>query len=531
MAKDLPTYVINRACDTDRLARFEASATAAVSGGFTRVNGLDGHNPDAPLFLYRDMVGPSFWGQDQIKPGAFACYLSHMAAWARMLGEGHEAALICEDDIALTGDLTALATQVARHHDFDVIFANDRMTDWRGLASAEADGPLISAQMVIDRMHGMKAAPGTNGLARGPGADAYVISARGAEAMLERSRKLGVIAGVDWMLLAQGLTTGGLAAEAGENWPELAFLSPQMSEPPLTVLVAEAPIGLQGDAPSAIMHKITAPIARFCAADPVVRLEKDAGPQAIRAPLAFPKGPSEDPLFVTLSEGRLPEEPALAMMARWMPPGGMFIDIGAHVGTHTLFMLRHGGAGAAVAFEINKRVIGLLNLAVEANNLSDRVDLTQLGIAAGEERGKKEMFGAKREYSNARLREGFVEDIRVRPGAALLRDVAPDMIKIDVNGEERDVLKGLRKTLKQRRPLLAIDLTRLKSQKVFLFLERIGYREVERATWREGEGEDEMVRQVAMFSAGPIRDVKPHDEDTRPSDANEPTSEVQSLKT
>lgn len=502
MAEDLPVYVINRADDADRLAQFAATAPDE----FTRVNGLDGHDPDAPLFLYRDMVGASFWGKDEIKPGAFACYLSHMAAWTRMLGDGHEAALICEDDVALSGDLKALTKQAERHGDFDVIFANDRMTDWRALAPAKGDSRLITAQKVIDRMRGLKAAPGADGLARGPGADAYVISARGAAAMLERSRKLGVVAGVDWMLLAQGLTH-----HEGENWPELAFLGQQIREPSLTVLVADVPIGHQTDMPSAIAHKITKPIATICTGQPVARLEKDAGPRAPGAPLAFPKGPSEDPVFALLNEGELPEAPALAMMARWMPPGGMFVDIGAHVGVHTLFMLRHGGAGAALVLEINKRVISLLRKAIEANNLSDRVDLSLLGIAAGEVRGKKEMVGPKREYANARLREGFVEDIRVRPGAALVRDTPPDMIKIDVNGEERDVLKGLRKTLKQRRPLLAIDLTRSKSQKVFPFLERMGYREGERVTWTEGEGEDEILRQVAMFSAGPIRDVKPNE--------------------
>lgn len=517
MAKDLPVYVINRAGDTDRLAQFEAAASV----GFTRVNALDGHDPDAPMFLYRDMIGPSFWGRDEIKPGAFACYLSHMAAWTRMLGEGHEAALICEDDVAVTGDIKALATQAARHGDYDVIFANQRMTDWRALAPAKGDTRLIPAQTVIERMRNEGAAPGTNGVARGPGADAYVISARGAAAMLERSQKHGVIAGVDWVLLAQGLQR-----QDDETWPELAFLAPYVDAPPLTVLVADTPVAAMANLPSAISHKVTVPLAGICEADPVVRLEKDAGPQPAGAPLAFPKGPSEDSVFVTLSEGRLPEEPALAMMARWMPPGGHFVDIGAHVGTHTLFMLRHGGAGSALPLEVNKRVISLLRKAVDANNLGDSVDLSQLGVAAGELRGKKEMFGPKREYSNARLREGFVEDIRVRPGAALVRDTPPDMIKIDVNGEERDVLKGLRKTLKQRRPLLVIDLTRPKSQKVFPFLERMGYREVERVSWPEDDGEDQVLRQIGMFSAGPIRDVKRNDADDGGGTSNKVNSEA-----
>lgn len=496
MANGLPVYVINRARDTGRIERFKEAAPEE----FTRIPALDGHDPDAPLFLYRDMLGDSFWGRDDIKPGAFACYLSHMNAWAHMLGEGHEAALICEDDVALTGDLKRLAAQAARHADYDVIFANDRMTAWRALGAQKSDTKLIAAQTVVDRMRTARVSPGAEGLAKGPGADAYVISARGAATLLERSRRHGVIAGVDWMLLAHGLE-----AASDESWPELAFLAPQTGEP-LTVLVADEPVGVQTGQPSAISHKTTTPITALGAADPVVRLEKGAGPQPEGAPLAIPKGPSEDPVFEILREGRLPEEPALALMARWMPEGGVFVDIGAHVGTHSLFMLRHGGAGRAVLIECNKRVLPLLKAAVEANNMADRVDLDLLGVGAGEERGKKEMVGPKRAYSAARLREGFVEDIRVRPGAALLRDVDPHMIKIDVNGEERDTLKGLRKILKQRRPLLAIDLTKPKSQKVFPFLERMAYREAERVTWSEQDGEDQILRQFVIFTAGPIKE-------------------------
>lgn len=510
MAKDLPVYVINRACDQDRLAAFSTSAP----GAFTRIPAIDAHDPDAPLFLYRDLVGKTFWGERDIKPGAFGCYLSHMNAWARMLGEQHEAALICEDDITLTGDLKRLTAQARRHGDYDIIFANDRMTKWRASGDQKSDNRLIPAQTVIERLQTSEVAPGENDIARAPGADAYVISARGAAAMLQRSRRMGIVAGVDWVMLAQGL-----AAHPEGKWPELAFLADLLSEDPLTVLVTDNAIGKQGDWPSTISHKTTRPLEGFCESTPVVRHEKGAKPQPQGAPLAFPKGPTEDPVFVTLAEGRLHEEPALALMARWMPDGGTFVDIGAHVGTHSLFMVRHGGAGRAVPIECNKRVIPLLRRAVEANSLEDRFDLTRLGIAVGEERGKKEMVGAKREYSAARLREGFVEDIRVRPTGAMLRDTDPHMIKVDVNGEERDVLKGMRKILRKRRPLLAIDLSRPKSQKVFPFLERLGYHEAERVLWSEGEGDEKLHKVFAIFSAGPIRETTDAEADAKPDGA------------
>ena len=71
-------YVINRRCDTDRLAQFTASA-AGFGLEFERIAAFDGHDPMAPFFLYRDLLSDEFWGKDAIKPGAFACYLSHIA--------------------------------------------------------------------------------------------------------------------------------------------------------------------------------------------------------------------------------------------------------------------------------------------------------------------------------------------------------------------------------------------------------------------------------------------------------------------
>ena len=136
---------------------------------------------------------------------------------------------------------------------------------------------------------------------------------------------------------------------------------------------------------------------------------------------------------------------------------------------------------------------------VKLNGLRDRVDLEHLGVGLAEERGKQEAFGSKKNLSNNRLREGFVEKINTRPADVLLREADVDMIKIDVGGDERDVLKGLRKTIKRKRPILALDLTRPKSKKALPLVERLGYVERERVEWHDAEGD----RIVAIFTTHP----------------------------
>ena len=61
------------------------------------------------------------------------------------------------------------------------------------------------------------------------------------------------------------------------------------------------------------------------------------------------------------------------------------------------------------------------------------------------------------------------------------------------------MLKGLRKTIKRKRPILALDLTRPKTKKALPLVERLGYVERERVEWHDAEGD----RIVAIFTAHP----------------------------
>ncbi|MEL6792970.1 MAG: glycosyltransferase family 25 protein, partial [Pseudomonadota bacterium] len=196
-----PVYVVNRAVDEDRMAGF-AAAAEALGVAFTRIEAMDGHDPDAPLFLYRDLIRDGFWGEDRIKPGALACAIGHMHAWRRMLADGAEAALICEDDARLIAGPAALAKAAGRYEDADIVFANPRMIAWRAVGAAKSDPALIPVAKAAARMAAKGAAPGADGMAAGPGADAYLVTRKGAAALLALMDRVGLIAGVDWIMAA-----------------------------------------------------------------------------------------------------------------------------------------------------------------------------------------------------------------------------------------------------------------------------------------------------------------------------------------
>lgn len=480
MNDPLPVYVINRAQDRTRLDRFSASALA-VGADYTRIEAFDGHDPAAPWFLYRDLLGPHFWGKDRVKPGAFACFLSHLAAWRRMLADGHDAALIAEDDAVLT-----IAPALPADVGFDIIFCNARMADW-----AKTTDALTPVADMLAAMSASGAEPGKNGLSKGPGADAYVISRTGAERLIAAVTEHRFTAGIDWMMLAMSVSPGAVP-----DWAELSGLDTGLSlSPPLEAYIMHPAISEGTTARSVIGHKVTVPIADLGSAYPV-----SIGPTADTTATLVPEPSEADPVAAAFRQGTYPELPALEMMRRWFPRGGTYVDIGAHIGAHMLFMLRHGGASRAIPFEFHEGAIAALSEAVLLNNLTDAADLSHLGFGLAEDASRRAVRGPGLPAYDQRLKPDFVEDIRVRPGDALLRTEAEiAMIKIDVNGEEREVLKGLKKTLKRKAPLLVLDMTIEKAAKSLPLLERLGYTEAERAEWQDDTGQ----RRVVLFRPPP----------------------------
>jgi FkbM family methyltransferase len=65
--------------------------------------------------------------------------------------------------------------------------------------------------------------------------------------------------------------------------------------------------------------------------------------------------------------------------------GAVFVDVGAHIGTHTIYALRTGRFARAIAFEPEPRNARLLAMNLEVNNLSGAVVVVRkaAGAAAG----------------------------------------------------------------------------------------------------------------------------------------------------
>jgi FkbM family methyltransferase len=202
-------------------------------------------------------------------------------------------------------------------------------------------------------------------------------------------------------------------------------------------------------------------------------------------------------------------EPAVqAALAGLLTRGRIFYDIGANVGFYTLLGARRvGSQGRVYAFEPVPANIAALNRNIK---LSGFTNVTVFPYAVVD-RSRPVTFVLSRESFWGRLStlpppRSAIGTIPV-PGISIDEIVAegdmapPDVVKIDVEGAESDVLRGMLQTLRTSRPVIICELHGTWSEVTGL-LESANYQV--RPLVRETRGQIEQSRQsrhlIATFS-------------------------------
>lgn len=174
-------------------------------------------------------------------------------------------------------------------------------------------------------------------------------------------------------------------------------------------------------------------------------------------PVTFCVNMKNDPIQRNHRRGQFYEMSELARLRRIFPEGGVFVDIGANVGNHSLFAAKFLKASKVIPFEPNPRAFELLIQNMLVNGVGDIVDTTRLGVGLSDVHS--EGFGMQdreRNLGAAKMIEGE-GDLQVFSGSELLADETPDFIKIDVEGMEMRVLAGLEPLLERCRPIMMVE--------------------------------------------------------------------------
>lgn len=152
------------------------------------------------------------------------------------------------------------------------------------------------------------------------------------------------------------------------------------------------------------------------------------------------------------------------LITKLLDPGMTFVDVGANFGWFTLVAAsRVGAQGRVIAVEANPETFDLLATNVEINGFSDRVACWQK--AAWHEETELDFHVMRKHKGSSSLRHEIRESARafhddtetIRVEAMTLDDMIGDrpvhMVKIDAEGAEPNVLRGLKKTIERNKDL------------------------------------------------------------------------------
>lgn len=141
---------------------------------------------------------------------------------------------------------------------------------------------------------------------------------------------------------------------------------------------------------------------------------------------------------------------------------GVVIDVGAHVGNHTLWFTAICGRNV-IAIEPNPESVLQLNSHLRMNRMWDRTEIYQVALGAEDGRGRY-FPGPAGNTGMGRVLNDIDGEVSVTSLDSVMeaaRLYNPDrkaaLIKIDVEGSAVDVLQGAAETLERDRPLLYVE--------------------------------------------------------------------------
>ncbi len=157
-------------------------------------------------------------------------------------------------------------------------------------------------------------------------------------------------------------------------------------------------------------------------------------------------------------KGDKDEENMLAPLMDMLQLGDVAYDIGANIGVHTIFMAKKvNEKGRVIAFEPETTNYEALRKNIGLNGLNKN-NITPVKVALGDKADTGNLYIKNRIGSGAvSLIESdesdFCEKVEIIPGDFLVQKdnlPIPKAVKIDVEGYEYPVIKGLQKTLSDK---------------------------------------------------------------------------------
>lgn len=159
------------------------------------------------------------------------------------------------------------------------------------------------------------------------------------------------------------------------------------------------------------------------------------------------------------------EEKFLSLLSLICRPGRLVLDVGAHIGNHTVFFAKVCGS-RVVAIEPYPQSFAMLLRNIEANNLQENVTAIRVALMAEEATGHLVPGHAGDVGTNTLLINGETDANGHEPSVQVMTIdmlaesidfTALSLIKIDVEGNEASVVRGGMQTITKHRPVLTTE--------------------------------------------------------------------------
>jgi FkbM family methyltransferase len=179
-------------------------------------------------------------------------------------------------------------------------------------------------------------------------------------------------------------------------------------------------------------------------------------------------------------EGSFYEIEELDIIKRHYTGNGTFLDIGANIGNHAVYVSRFLKSPKIIVFEPNPAAISILNENLRLNDCKN-VETRFLGMALGARESRlKGLTPDPNNLGHTVYYDDAAGDVHAIEGDALILDEPVEFIKIDVEGMEIDILSGLEKTIERWRPTIFIEVWDDASRPFLGWCERAAYQLIER---------------------------------------------------
>jgi FkbM family methyltransferase len=173
--------------------------------------------------------------------------------------------------------------------------------------------------------------------------------------------------------------------------------------------------------------------------------------------------------------GTFYEGDELELIRRYLPPGGVFCDIGSNVGNHSVYVGLFLHPARIIPFEVNPDAISLLRANLALNGLTELADLQHLGLGLSD----RAAVGQGLSVPSGNMGAGRIVSgggqITLARGDDLLAGQRVDFLKIDVEGMELAVLAGLEGTIRRDRPRMFVEVLDTQAEAFLAWVAQAGY--------------------------------------------------------